>query len=63
MYVCDSRYVVDVRELRHASIHLLLSMFSLPLHFLHQPIPGEPPGSPSHLHKHIYKHSICRECE
>ena len=32
--------VVDVVELRQASINLLLSMIGLPLHFLNQPLPG-----------------------
>lgn len=36
MYRC----MVDSQELRHAGIQLLLSILSLPLHFLHQPLPG-----------------------
>ena len=35
------RWVVDLHELRHASIDLLLSMICLPLHFLNQPLPSE----------------------
>ena len=40
-HVFTPRCIVDIRELRHASIRLLLSMLSLPLHFLYQPLPGE----------------------
>ena len=36
------RCVVDTRELRHASIQLLLSVLPLPLHFLHQALPVMP---------------------
>ena len=32
---------MDSVELRNCSIDLLLSMLSLPLHFLDQPLPGE----------------------
>ena len=40
LYYCFRCDVVDVVELRQASINLLLSMIGLPLHFLNQPLPG-----------------------